>query len=171
MSRFPHATVLLGLLLLSATGCAHYQLGTGRPSAFRSVFVEPVSNRTLAPQIQAILSTRLRESFLRDARLRPVNSAAAADTTLTIAITEYRRDIAAVRADDTGLARKFNVSLTVTGTLRDIRTGKAIWENRPFTATREAFTDGGQLQSEYEVVPLLAEQVAARILHATLDTW
>lgn len=163
----------IGLLALAGVfgGCAHYQLGTGSAPAFGSVYVEPVANRTLAPQAQAILSSRLREGFLRDTRVRPVNDAAAADARLTLVLTEFRRDIAAARENDTGLARKFNVTLTAMGTLRDQRTGKTLWENRPFTVLREVFTDGGQLQAEYEVVPLLAEALAQRVVHAALDTW
>ena len=171
MSRLLIATVALGGVMLAAAGCTHYQLGTGKAPAFRSIYLEPVANRTLVPQSQAILSTRLREAFLRDTRVQLLNSAAAADTSLTIAISDYRRDIAAAREGDTGLARKFNLTLTATCTLRDNRAGKNIWEKRPFSAVREIFTDSGQLQSEYEVVPLLADLLAAQILHATLDTW
>jgi len=37
--------------------------------------------------------------------------------------------------------------------------------------TREAFTDGGQLQSEYQALPLIAEALAQRVALAALDTW
>ena len=171
MLRLLPATAALSAVLLAASGCAHYQLGTGSSPGFRSIYIEPAASRTLVPQSQAILSTRLREAFLRDGRVQLLNSATEADTSLTIAITDYRREIATVREGDTGLARKFNVTLTATCSLRDNRAGKNIWERRPVTATREVFTDSGQLQSEYEVVPWLADLLAAQILHATLDTW
>ena len=76
-----------------------------------------------------------------------------------------------MREGDTGLARKLNVTLGVTCTLRDNRTGKAIWEKRLINATREIFTDSGQLQSEYQALPLLAEALSARVLSAALDAW
>jgi hypothetical protein len=171
MARILTATAGLIAVLLAAPGCANYQLGTGSAPSFRSIYVEPVANHTLVPQSQAILSTRLREMFLRDARVRPVNSPAGADATLTVVITDYRREIATVREGDTGLARKFNVTMAATCTLRDNRSGQNVWEGRPVTAIREIFTDSGQLQSEYQVLPLLAEVLASRILHATLDTW
>ena len=171
MARLLTAAAVMIAVLLANSGCAHYRLGTGSTLPFSSLYLEPVANHTLAPQSQAIVSARLREAFLRDARVQVVNSAAGADATLTLAITGYRRDIATVREDDTGLARKFNVTLTVTGTLRDNRAGKIFWEKRTVTATREVFTDSGQLQSEYQVVPLLAETLAPRILHLVLDQW
>lgn len=170
MRRVFGAFVAVAAIALLA-GCASYRLGTGAAPRFASLYVEPVSNRTLLPQAQAVLTTRLREGFIRDGRAASVNSAGAAAATLTTVITEYRRDIAAVRADDTGLARKFNVSLTVACTLREARTGQLLWDQRPFTATREVFTDSGQLQAEYQVLPLLAESLSDHIIRAAFDTW
>ena len=100
-----------------------------------------------------------------------VSSATGADATLSLTIDTYRREIAAAREGDTGLARKFNVTLGATCSLRDNRTGRAIFEQRPVTAVREVFTDSGQLQSEYQALPLLAEALAAKVAHAALDVW
>ena len=158
-------------VLFAGTACSHYQLGTGATPSFRTLHIEPVANKTLLPQAQAIVSTRLRETFARDGRVGLANSAAGTDATLTVTINEYRREIAAVREGDTGLARKFNVTLGVACTLRDNRTGKVIFENRPVTAVREVFTDSGQLQAEYQTLPLLAEALASKVMHAALDVW
>ena len=157
--------------LLLATGCANYRLGTGAKPSFRTLYVEPVANKTLLPQSQPLVSTRLRETFARDARVTVANSAAGADATLTVVINDYHRDIAAVREGDTGLARKFNVTLGALCTLRDNRTGRVIFENRPVSAIREVFTDSGQLQSEYQTLPLLADALALKVMHAALDVW
>lgn len=161
--------VVLGLVL--AGGCANYRLGTGAAPSFRTLHVEPVANRTLLPQAQSLITTRLRECFARDGRTRLANTPDGADATLVVVITDYRRDIAAVREGDTGLARKFNVTLGVTCTLRDNRTGRPIFENRPVNAVREVFTDSGQQQAEFQTLPILAEALANKIVHATLDTW
>jgi hypothetical protein len=160
----------LALLFLVA-GCAHYQLGTGSQTSFRTVYIEPVANRTLLPQSQPLLSSRLRETFARDGRVALANSAAAADATLTVVISEYHREVAAVREGDTGLARKFNVTLGTLCTLRDNRTGRLLFENRPVSAVREVFTDSGQLQAEFQTLPLLADALALKVAHAALDVW
>lgn len=173
--------VAAGLLCLPA--CSHYRLGTGSEAKFRTLYVEPVTNRTLLPQSRALVSTQLREALLRDGRVSLVNSAAEADAILTVAISEYRRDVRAAREDDTGLARKFDLTLVATCTLR-ARGGQAFFEHRVISAQRGAFTDSGQisaqrgaftdssqLQSEYQALPLLAEALAAKITHAALDVW
>ena len=171
MIRLPVVAWCIVALAVSCGGCANYQLGTGSKAAFRTLHVEPVSNRTALPQAQAVVSTQLRESFARDARSSLVNSAGAAEAILTVVIIGYRREVAAVREGDTGLARKFNVTLEALCSLRDNRSGKAVFEGRTIAATREVFTDGGQLQAEYQALPLLAESLAAKITRASLDVW
>lgn len=170
-ARLGCAAIAFLAALFFAPGCAHYQLGTGATPAFRSLYIEPVSNRTLLPQSQAVLTTRLRENFARDGRVALANSAETADATLSIVVQEYRREISVVRENDTGLARKFDVTLGATCTLRDNRAGKLLFENRPVNAMREVFTDSGQLQAEYHILPLLAEALAAKVVHAALDVW
>jgi hypothetical protein len=165
------STLLVATCLLLTAGCANYQLGTGSTPPFRSLYVEPVANKTLVPQSQPLVSTRLREGFARDPRIQVTNTAGGADATLTVVINDYHRDIAAVREGDTGLARKFNVTLGATCTLRDNRTGQMIFENRPISAVREVFTDSGQLQGEYQSLPLLAEALATKVVHTALDVW
>ncbi len=156
---------------LFCAGCSHYQLGTDAKLAFRTLYLEPVENKTLLPQARALLSTQLRETFARDGRVTLVNSPDTADATLAVTITAYRRDVLTVREGDTGLARKFNLTLTTACTLRDRRGNKALFENRPVETQRESFTDSGQLQSEYQTLPLLAESLARKISHAALDVW
>lgn len=169
--RSPAPILLLAVCLFLAAGCANYRLGTESTLTFRTLYVEPVANKTLLPQSQPLVSTRLRETFARDPRVRLTHSAGDADATLTVVINDYHRDIAAVREGDTGLARKFNLTLGAACTLRNNRTGQMIFENRPITAVREAFTDSGQLQAEYQTLPLLAEALATKVVHATLDVW
>ncbi len=171
MPRFWFVLVALLGLFAGLTGCANYRLGTAAAPAFRTVYVEPVANRTHLPQAQAAVSARLRETLARDSRFTLVNSAAEADATLSVVLTGYRRDIAAVREDDTGLARKFNVTLAAEYSVRDNRAGTLHADKRPATATREVFTDGGQLQSEYQALPLLAETLAGKIVRAVADAW
>lgn len=164
---------LVAAALFLGTACSHYQLGTGAKTklAFQTLYIEPVENKTLLPQARVLVSTQLREAFARDARVSLVNSPEAADATLAVTITSYRRDVLTVREGDTGLARKFNVTLATTATLRDRRGNQVLFESRPLSVQREVFTDSGQLQSEYQTLPLLAQSLAAKVTHAALDIW
>jgi Lipopolysaccharide-assembly len=156
-------------LFLSA--CAHYQLGTDGKLAFTTLYIEPVENKALLPQASALVSTQLRESILRDGRIALVNDPAQADAVLHVTLTNYSRAQTAARSDDTGLARKFQLTLLAVCALRENRTGRVLFENRPVNAVKEAYTDSGQLQSEYNTLPLLAASLADSIAHAVLDVW
>lgn len=165
------AWTLLLAVTLGLGGCAHYHLGTTGKLTFSTIYIEPVANKSMLPQAQAIVSTQLGEVFSRDSRVTLVNSPEAADVTLKVVISDYHREVATVREDDTGLARKFTLTLIVLCTLRDNHEGKMLFENRRVSVHRDAFTDGGQLQSEYQTLPLLAAALADKVSHTVLDVW
>jgi hypothetical protein len=76
-----------------------------------------------------------------------------------------------VRPGDTGLPRKLDVTLTAELTLRDNRSGTDRFTRRPVTVKRQLFTDSGQVQAEYQLLPLLAADLAEKARHAVLDVW
>jgi len=178
-------TRIWGMILVSAflaQGCAHYKLGAGPAPSFATIFVEPSKNKTTIAQSQVLVTTMIREAFIKDGRVSVVDGSSDADATLEVTLVKYLRENAANREDDNGLARKFTLRLTVSLTLRDNRTGQKLFDGRLVEVQREAFTDNGlgsvpfgtsndQLQSEYNTLPLLADQLSTKVTHAVLDVW
>jgi hypothetical protein len=174
-----------GLLLAAAVlvqGCNHYQMGAGPAPSFATIYIEPAKNKTTLAQSRELVSTMVREAFIRDGRVELVDRQADADVSLQVTLVKYKRDNAANREDDNGLARKFTLKLTASCSLRDNRTGRMLFDGREIEVQREAFTDNGlglvpfgtsndQLQSEYNTLPLLAELLSDRVTHAVLDVW
>jgi hypothetical protein len=170
MTRFARfGTVVLALLGLAA--CTHYQLGTGSKLKFSRLFIAPVGSEALIPQAQALVTTQLREAFIKDGRVALADSPEDADATLKVTLSGYQRDVTVAQTQDTGLARRFDVSLRARVTLTDLRTKQPLFENRVLTARRGVFADSGLQQSEYQTLPLLAEILAQDAVHAALDTW
>lgn len=173
--------LLVGCALAAlAPGCSHYEWGAGAKLQFATLYVEPVRNRTLLPQAQAPIETQLRTTFLEDGRVQIVDSPSDADAVLQVVVTGYKRDVAATREQDAGLASKFSITLTTQCSLIDTHTGRAYFEGRVITAKTDVFTDNGnphsslvgnQLQAEYNNVPILAEAIANHIAHNVLDVW
>lgn len=169
------------LLLVVASllaGCSHYVLGTGNATPFQKLYIEPVVNEAPLPQAVALISTEIREAFIRDGRLQVVNSPEDADVVLSTKLGSYGRDIATVVPNDTGLARKFVLNLSATITLAEPGAGKVYFQDRPLVAKRQVFTDNpqtgqfdNQLQAEYQAVPLLAQSLSAAAVSAVLDIW
>ena len=163
------ALAMIGLLGLAA--CAHYQLGTNGRLTFTTLYVAPVENRALVPQAQALVATEVREALGKDGRVTLVASPDAADATLQVTLAGYQREVAAANSTDTGLARKFALHLRATCTLTDNRSRRPLFSNREIIVTKDAFTDSGQLQAEYQTLPLLAGSLADKVAHAVLDVW
>ncbi|MEN9661507.1 MAG: hypothetical protein RL324_456 [Verrucomicrobiota bacterium] len=170
MPRHPFRFFLLAVGALLA-GCSHYGLGTGVALPFHSVYIAPVENRSDAPAAAALMSTLLRSEFLRDGRVQLVNSPEAAEATLALVLTGYSRVAATARPGDTGLARKFAVTLSGKLTLQDNRSGKVLFSGRPVDGVRDVFTDSGQLPAEAQALPDLAGDLAKKVAHAALDVW
>jgi len=165
------SVVCLLLSVLCFSGCASYKLGTGTMPKFATLFIAPVTTETLIPQAREIVTTQVREAFIKDGRVTLVDSPADADAVLRISLTGYDRTVAVARQDDTGLARRFDVTLRASATLTDQRSQQALFAKRPLAATRGVFTDSGLVPAEYQGLPLLAEQLASETIHAVLDTW
>jgi len=161
-------------LVIAACGlasCAHYHLGTGAAPKFSRLYITPVTSEALIPQAQALITTQLREAFIKDGRVALAASATEADAVLSLTLTKYQRDVAVSRPADTKLARRFDISLHARATLTIGADHKAAFTDRPLVANRGVFNDDGQQQSEFQALPLLAEILAQQALHATLDTW
>lgn len=169
--RAPFLFCLLAVALLP--GCSHYRLGTGGNVSFHTLYVAPaVNENSNLPQAVAVVSTQLREAFLHDSRVILVNTPEEADATLTVHLVKYARKVMANQSNDTGLARKFDITLDAEATLVDNHTHKPIFEKRKVQAVRQIFTDNGQqLQAEYQNVTLLAETLAKNVRSAALDVW
>lgn len=166
------AFLLLGFLGLILSGCSNYHLGTGGHTTFHTLYVAPVVNENSnLPQAVAVVSTQIREAFLRDPRVVLVNTPGEADATLSVSLVGYSRNSQTHQTVDTGLTRKFDITLNAEATLRDNRDNKVIFQDRKVQAVRQVFVDSGQLQAEYQNIPLLAEELGKKVLSATLDVW
>jgi outer membrane lipopolysaccharide assembly protein LptE/RlpB len=126
-----------------------------------------------------VLTTQIREAFIRDGRVRVVNTPDEADAVLTVKLTGLRRAKLTSLAADSGLARKMGLTLDATATLQDSKGEKTWFADRPVSVERELFTDNGsadllplqQIQAEYALLPQLAEPFAKQLQGAVLDTW
>ena len=159
----------LAVFLLA--GCANYRLGTGSAPKFATLYIAPVTSEALIPQARTLITSAVREAFIKDGRVQLADTAAAADAVLEITLAGYERSVAVSRTDDTGLARRFDVTLKAQATLTDNRTKQPYFSKRPLDTKRGVFTDSGLVPSEYQAMPLLAELLASEAVHAALDVW
>ena len=177
------AFALIFTSLLFGSACSHYRLGTGSDRPYETLFIAPVDTNGVIPQSAAIFSTQLREAFIKDGRLRVVNTPEEADAILSVKLGSMRREKLTSIPGDGGLSRKLGLSLEATCTLTERKGGKVWFADRPLRVERQIFTETGtgttvativtgqQIQAEYQIVPQLAEPLAAQVRSAVLDTW
>lgn len=171
IARFLLACSLVGLCAgLTACG-GRYQLGSATEPGFTTLHVAVVRNDAMVPQSAAIVTTALREAFIKDGRVRLVDDATQADAVLRVVLVTYQREMTVAQPADTGLSRRHDLVLTARATLTDRRDGRLLLADRPLTARRGVFSDDGHSPAEYQTLPLLAERLADAAVRAVLERW
>lgn len=171
---------LLGLSLF--VGCKSYQLGHPAELPFETIYIQPAKNDSFAPQAQALVSGQVREAVLRDGRVKLIADPKEADAVLSMTLTEYTRNAAARRQDDTEVAQNFDLALSVQLDLYDQRQGDYFFRGREVEARTTGYlnnpylADGtpntqGLIQSEYNAMPRLARELGRKAADELLSTW
>ncbi|MBH53680.1 MAG: hypothetical protein CMI18_04970 [Opitutaceae bacterium] len=159
-------TLALGLLLV---GCAHYQPGNGSTLGFKSIEIEAVKNQSMAPQANQVLNHDLRETFIQSGKVSVESTNAHA--LLKVVLTDFDRETITTNSRDTGLARKYTLSLSADCTLIDQIENVAFFENRTVSAKLDVYLDSGQTRSETIALPLLSKKLAESIEQEVLQAW
>ena len=180
-----HASMLAMPAIFMAvffSSCNSYQFGNPAELAFESIYIQPVTNDSFAPQAQAILSTQIRDAFIRDGRTKLVTSRESADAVLLVNLVDYKRRAAARQSVDTAVAASLNLILAVEVSLFNQNKGEYYFQERMIQKSSNAYvedpyaTPGASktqnfLQSEYQAVPRLTRDLASRIADEVLNPW
>jgi len=150
-------------------GCVHYQTGDGSALSFNSIEIEPVQNQSLAPQANHVLNHDLREAFIQSGKVSVENSNAHA--LLKVVLKDFDRETIATNSRDTGLARKYTLSLSAECALIDQGENTPYFEGRTVSAEVDVYLDSGQTRSETSAIPLLSKKLAKTIAQEVLQVW
>ena len=163
-------------------GCNSYQLGSPVELPFESIYIKPATNDSFAPQAQTLLSTQIRDAFIRDGRTKIVTSREVADAVLVINMTDYSRRAAARQSVDTTAAASFSLVIAAEVSLfnqnkgdyyfqeRIIKESSSAYVNNPYAAPAVAQTQDF-LQMEYQAMPRLTHDLSRRIADEVLSAW
>lgn len=186
MNTTPHLPLvraligLVSIVVLSLfNGCANYHLGSAAEIPFKSIYIKPASNHSFAPQAQPIVSAQIRETFIRDARVKLVANEEAADAVLFVDLTEYERSSGARSSQDTERANDFNIRLTAEISLFDQTKGDYLFKERSIQARTQAYVGNPYAvsditsyhQSERQAMAQLARDIARQITDEVLSPW
>ena len=170
MHLYRRSLTLLGLISgCFFLGCAHYQAGDGSSTPFSSIQIDPVKNLSLAPQANQVVNHDLREVFIKNGKL--VVDSSGTEAVLKVTLTDYSRQTIATNSQDTGLARKYALSLSASCDLINPSTEQNYFKERQVTATVDIFLDSGQTNAETNAIPLLSKKLAQAIANEVLHAW
>jgi hypothetical protein len=161
-------------LMAAASGiffqsCAHYQSGDGTAVPFNSIQISPVVNKSQAPQINQVLNHDLRETFIQSGKVMVESSGANAQ--LDVTVTGFQRETIATNSQDTGLARKYAITLTSNCSLINLLDETPYFSDRRIEVTLDIFLDSGQTQAETIAMPELSKKLAQTIANEVLHVW
>ena len=150
-------------------GCAHYQAGNGTAVPFSSLEIDPVNNQSLAPQANQVVNHDLRETFIQSGKVTVVS--ANAQALLQVTLTQFDRKTIATNSQDTGLARKYTLTMSANCNLINQVGEQSYFENRPVTVSIDIFLESGQTQAETNAIPILSKKLATAISNEVLQVW
>lgn len=168
--------LLAAITLLCLSGCANYEWS--HPELpFKTIYVQPASNDSLAPQAQASLSAQIRQALIRDGRLQIVSKPAEAEAILQVNLTQYRRNTGARSSADTEVALAFDLILEAQIALYDTRSNHYFFEARRLSADTSSFSNQPETGednlslSEYQAMPRLTRNLGNKIANEILGIW
>lgn len=126
---------LIGALVVAgwaAAGCTP-RASRVLSTEVRTIAITPFANATGEAQLPSLVMEEVRRAFRLDGRLHVEDDAAAADSVLGGAVTEYERQPA--RFDATNVVREYRLRMAVELTLTDGSRARTLWAHRAAGAT------------------------------------
>jgi hypothetical protein len=167
---FVHRPFLALVLTVGLAGCAGYRLGSTLGANYRSVAGLVFRNKTYQPQIETQVTGAIIRGFQTDGTLR-VESPAKADLILTGEITQYRRQELRSQSSDSNAPREYRIYIDARVEAKDRVTGATILAATTVTGSGDTFI-GDDLQSaEQQILPLVANDLAKRVVTLVAEKW
>ena len=125
---------VLGALILSLSGCGYALVGRGStvPADVRSVYLQPLANRTQRSQVEQALTRAIADELVTRQRFAVVGSEAQANAEIIGAVTGF--GVTPVTFDQTGRATEYELAITAQITFKRVgNEGKVIWKSDRYT--------------------------------------
>ncbi len=124
----------LGALLLTLFGCGYALVGRGSniPEDVRSVYLQPLENRTQRSQVEQALTRAIADELVTRQRFAVVGSETEANAEIQGAVTGF--GVTPVTFDQEGRATEYEISITAQITFKRVgEEGAVIWKSDRYT--------------------------------------
>jgi outer membrane lipopolysaccharide assembly protein LptE/RlpB len=124
----------LGTLILALSGCGYALVGRGSniPSDIRSVYLQPLENRTQRSQVEQALTRAVADELVTRQRFAVVGSEAEATAEILGAVTGF--GVTPVTFDQEGRATEYEIAITAQITFKRVgQEGAVLWKSDRYT--------------------------------------
>ena len=165
-----HFGTIVLLLLFSGAGCAGYRLGPQTNTPYSTVAIPIFRNQTFKPQLEAQITNAVITELQGEGKLQ-VESVSRADAILYGIIVKYERNAVRALQEETRTAREYRITITLEVELRNRVTDEVLIQPTQISASIDTFI-GSDLQSaETLALPLVAKEVAKKVVTLIADRW
>jgi len=171
MIRPSFFVMVLAMMVLS--GCAGYRVGnvSGRDlQGVRSVYVPMVKNASLQPDVQPLVTNAIINRFNDDGTLS-VSQNANADSELDVTVVSVTETQAASSTGDINITTQYQINMQATATYVNRRLGRKIFENIQVTGTTTFFTQANIQEGIRQAIPLVAQDLADKVVKQVTEGW
>ncbi|GAB4241675.1 MAG: hypothetical protein OHK005_04960 [Candidatus Methylacidiphilales bacterium] len=161
---------LLGGVLI---GCAGYQVGNIPSSAMsgvRTIYVPVARNLTLEPGLPVMTTNAIIRRLENDGTYASARTGVA-DAELTVTLTEFERIPIRRSRDDVTITTQYRAVLKAKVTLVNRVTGAVVIKDRIIAGATEYLVQGDAVEAERQALPLVAQDLATRIVSAVAEGW
>ncbi|ACD83630.1 LptE family protein [Candidatus Methylacidiphilum infernorum] len=155
-------------------GCSgSYRLGSiGGPSiqGVKTIYVPTVKNKTVIPGLQSMVTNEIIRAIDNDGTLQTSRNVDA-DAELDVTITEFNRIILRPEILDPFTTAEYRLVLTASVTLINRKLGKATINGAHVSGSSYYFTQTNMPEAQRQDLPLVAEDLANRIVNLLTEGW
>jgi outer membrane lipopolysaccharide assembly protein LptE/RlpB len=164
---------VLGLLLLTLTGCGYALVGRASsnvPADVHEVYIKPLDNRTQRSQVEQALTRAIADELVTRNRFAVVGSTEGADAELSGAVTGF--DVRPVTFDATGRATQYEIIVVAQIAFKRVGSDQVIWSNDRYVF-RESYeieaSGTAYFDREDEAIEEAAEKFAETMVSDLLE--
>jgi hypothetical protein len=162
--------LILFLIPLTLFGCGYTPVALGPGIGVKTLFIEPMDNRTAQPFLDSLVTNSLKERFGRDGRLTLVKYSKDAEAILEGSISHYSRTAVSYNKNDA--IQEYRSTMTVIASLRQVVDDKILWKGNVVWTEESMNRSGssinssglsGQADNETAAIQKITERLAEQL--------
>ncbi|MFZ5806370.1 MAG: LPS assembly lipoprotein LptE [Verrucomicrobiota bacterium] len=161
------------LFFVTFTGCAGYRVGNIQGSDMqdvKTVYVPTVKNRTYEPGLPVMVTNAILRRLDNDGTFTSARQKGA-DAILEVEVIDFKRLPLRQTRTDIQITEEYEITLKAKATLTNLKTGKRIFTDYEVVGKSKYFVHGNTQESERQVLPMAADDLAYNLVKICTEGW